>query len=145
MLLVFAQARRSPDCEDWDPASANATVALADIGAPALDPVLRLLHDEHELPNVRTGVVHVLSRMGDIAAPHLVATLEDTDPSVRAAAAAALARVAPHRLTRRRGAWGVPSRAPPCIPPALSGNTLGGSLARLPPRAMVAPGNRRKV
>jgi len=93
VLLVLGQARRSPDCEDWDPAFANATVALAGIGASALGPVLRLLHDEHELVNVRIGAVHVLAQMGDIGAPHLVKTLKDADPHVREAAAAALARL----------------------------------------------------
>lgn len=91
-LLVLAQARRSPDCEDWDPAAANATAALADIGAPALGPLLRLLDDRDEHPNVRTGVVHVLARMGDAGAPHLVTALGDPDPQVRDAAVAALAR-----------------------------------------------------
>lgn len=89
-LLVFAQARRSPDCEAWDPASANAAVALVAIGAPALDSILSLLRDEHELPNVRTGAVHVLGRMGSLAAPYLVAALEDHDPRVRDAASGAL-------------------------------------------------------
>ncbi len=93
VLLVLTQARRSPDCEDWDPAAANATTALAGIGAPALGPVLRLLDDREEHPNVRTGVVHVLARMGDIGALHLVTALGDPDPQVRDAAAAALARL----------------------------------------------------
>lgn len=92
-LLVLAQARRSPGHEDWAPAFANATLALADIGAPALDQVLCLLRDEQELANVRRGAVHVLGRMGSIATPHLVAAMQDADPSVREAAAAALARL----------------------------------------------------
>ena len=93
VLLVLAQARRSPDCADWDPAFAHATVALAEVGAPALGPVLCMLHDEQELANVRTGLVWVLGRMGEIAAPRLVAALKDEDPLVREAAAAELARI----------------------------------------------------
>lgn len=93
VLLVFAQARRSPDSEHWDPAAANATTALAGIGAPALDPVLRLVHDEHELANVRAGAVHVLGRVGGSGASHLVAALASADPQVREAAAVELKRL----------------------------------------------------
>jgi HEAT repeat protein len=91
VLLVFVQACRDPGHGRWDTSFSCAASALADIGAAALDPVVGLYRDRHEMPAVRAGAVYILGRMGSMARPFVLEALEDADPAVREAAAAALA------------------------------------------------------
>jgi len=63
-------------------------VGLADMGSPAVEPLLGALGDE--MATFRAGVIHILARIGEPALEPLAKRLDDPNATVRQAAAWAL-------------------------------------------------------
>ncbi|MBN2204848.1 MAG: hypothetical protein JW767_07485 [Thermoleophilia bacterium] len=88
-MTVFLQSGRSL-APHGDPAATYAAEALAQIGEPALDPLLAVLYDRRERPPLRGAAARALGEMGDIAEARLREALLVNEAFVRRCAAAAL-------------------------------------------------------
>jgi len=88
-MTVFLQSGRSLS-PHGDPAATYAAEALAQIGEPALDPLLGALYDRRERPPVRAAAARALGEMGTVAEERLREALLVNDAFVRRCAGAAL-------------------------------------------------------
>jgi HEAT repeat protein len=88
-LTVFLQSSRSLTPQG-DPAATYAAEALAQIGEPALDPLLAVLYDRRERPSARAAAARTLGEMGAVAEARLQEALLVNDELVRRCAATAL-------------------------------------------------------
>lgn len=93
-MTVFLQSGRSL-APHGDPAATYAAEALAQIGEPALDPLLAVLYDGCERPPLRAAAARTLGEMGEIAEARLQEALLVNEAFVRRCAAAALGEDAP--------------------------------------------------
>ncbi|MEE4274304.1 MAG: HEAT repeat domain-containing protein [Thermoleophilia bacterium] len=93
-MTVFLQGGRSLT-PHGDPAATYAAEALAQIGEPALDPLLAVLYDRRERPPLRAAAARALGDMGEIAEARLREALLVNEAFVRECAAAALGEDAP--------------------------------------------------
>jgi HEAT repeat protein len=93
-MTVFLQSGRSLT-PHGDPAATYAAEALAQIGEPALDPLLAVLYDRRERPPLRAAAARALGAMGEIAEARLREALLVNEAFVRHCAAAALGEDAP--------------------------------------------------
>lgn len=93
-MTVFLQSGRSLT-PHGDPAATYTAEALAQIGEPALDPLLAVLYDRRERPPLRAAAARALGDMGEIAEARLREALLVNEAFVRECAAAALGEDAP--------------------------------------------------
>ena len=93
-MTVFLQSGRGLT-PHGDPAATYAAEALAQIGEPALDPLLAVLYDRRERPPARAAAARALGEMREVAEARLQEALLVNDEFVRRCAVTALGEAAP--------------------------------------------------